>query len=241
MLYKRLPWEYWGNLFALEYRNVGYVRQFKKSRVGQNSYIDPSVQINGWKNISIGSNTILSEDTWLNVNYQDEGINRIIIGDCCHIGKRNFLSSGPLIHIKDYAFTGIDCHFLGCGHNIDSPLTPYIASGLSTGDVIKIGVNCWLTTSVTVLEGVRIGYGSVVGARSLVLNDIPPFSIAVGNPCKVIKRFDFKNNKWISSGDWVEKLDKFLPSEDEYLNHLRGKYKDIQLALIASSRRFGWM
>lgn len=241
MLYKRLPWKYWGHLFALEYRNVGYVRQFKKTRVGQNSYIDPSVQINGWKNITIGNNTTLSEDTWLNVNYKDSGVNRIIIGNCCHIGKRNFLTSGPLIHIKDYGFTSLDCHFLGCGHNIDTPLIPYIASGLSPGDIIEIGVNCWLATSVTVMQGVRIGHGSVIGARSLVVQDLPPFSIAFGSPCKIIKRFDFKNNKWVNSGKWNEGLDKFIPSEDEYLNHLREKFKDIPPALVASSKRFGWL
>lgn len=52
---------------------------------------------------------------------------------------------------------------------------------------IVIGEDCWIGSKVTVLAGVKIGSGCVVGAGSVVTGDIPPNSIAVGNPCKVIK------------------------------------------------------
>jgi acetyltransferase-like isoleucine patch superfamily enzyme len=242
----KLPWAQWGPVYQLrsrlESRKIFSDRhEFRKTRVGQASYVDPSVRIIGWRNVVIGSNTTLSEDVWLNVNHRDDGINRIIIGNNCHIGKRNFISSGPLITLKDYCFTGIDCHFLGSGHVIDSPLVPYIASGLTTGAVIEIGVNCWLTTSVTVLQGVKIGHGSVIGARAVVLNDIPPFSIAVGNPCMVIKRFDFKNNVWIDAQNWSDELNSLIPTEEDYLRRLIERYSAIPLSLVSSSRRFGWL
>ncbi|MDP1773804.1 MAG: hypothetical protein Q8L15_16135 [Methylobacter sp.] len=240
-MFNLLPFRLKGAVFKLVTSSIGYPRQFRKTKIGRNSYVDPSVQVIGWKNVSIGCNTTISEASWLNVNYRDNSTNRITIGNNCHIGRRNFFSSGPLIHIKDYGFTGLDCQFLGCGHNIESPLTPYIASGLSEGGIIEIGVNCWLATSVTVMQDVKIGRGTVVGARSLVRHDLPAFSIAFGNPCKVIKRFDFKNNKWIIIEEWTDELDKFMPSEEEYLAHLIEKYKDIQPSLIAGSSRFGWL
>jgi acetyltransferase-like isoleucine patch superfamily enzyme len=242
----KLPWRLWSAVYRLTLRLGSHIKfldkhKFRKSRVGKATYIDPSVCILGWKNVVIGNNTLLSEDVWLNVNHRDEGTNRIIIGNNCHIGKRNFFSSGPLIALKDYCFTGIDCHFLGSGHVIDSPFVPYIASGLTAGDVIELGVNCWLTTSVTVLEGVRIGYGSVIGARSVVSNNIPAFSIAIGNPCKVIKRFDFRNNTWIDSQKWSDELNKFIPTEEEYLSMLIERHSAIPLSLLSSSKRFGWL
>jgi len=239
--YYHLPWRLWGPIFILGSRKYTERHRFRKLQVGKTSYVDPSVQIIGWKNVVIGNNTTLSEDVCLNVNHREESITRIQIGNNCHIGKRNFFSSGPLINVKDYCFTGIDCHFLGCGHIIESPLVPYIASGLTLGDVIEIGVNCWLTTSITVLQGVRIGHGSVIGARAVIINDIPPFSIAVGNPCKVIKRFDFKNDKWIDSQNWSEELNSFLPTENDYLQLLNEKHSNISLALFSSSGRFGWL
>ncbi len=59
---------------------------------------------------------------------------------------------------------------------------------------IKIGNNCWLASNVTVIGGVTIGDGCVIGAGSVVTRDIPPNSLAVGNPCKVIRQITEKDN-----------------------------------------------
>jgi len=237
----KLPLKFRMYLSVLKNRIVGNALKFRKINVGANCYIDPSVQIIGYANVALGNNTTLSEDVWLNVNHRDKAEMKIIIGNNCHIGRRNFFSSGPLIHIKDYCFTGIDCRFLGCGHIMDSPFIPYIASGLTPGDNIELGINCWLTTAVTVMQGVKIGYGSIIGAGSVVLKDVPPFSVAAGNPCRVLKRFDFKNNQWVNICDWSEESATFFPLEDEYLSLLKEKYLTIPSALIASSSRFGWL
>lgn len=57
---------------------------------------------------------------------------------------------------------------------------------LRTGDV-EIGDNCWIGAAVTILEGVKIGSGTVVGAHSLVDRDLPPNVIAGGSPVKIIR------------------------------------------------------
>ena len=59
---------------------------------------------------------------------------------------------------------------------------------------IKIGNNCWLAGNVTVIGGVTIGEGCVIGAGSVVTRDIPPNSLAVGNPCKVIRKITEKDD-----------------------------------------------
>jgi len=151
LLFNRLPWLLWGPIYRLATHSFQHLSGFRRAKIGVGSYVDPTVQIAGWRNVRIGRRTIVSEDCWFNVNFRDASIDKIIIGDFCHLGRRNFFSSGPLIVLKDFCFTGIDCHFLGCGHNLESPLVPYIVSGLSEGRAISIGVNCWLTTSVTVL------------------------------------------------------------------------------------------
>ena len=61
---------------------------------------------------------------------------------------------------------------------------------LEYGKPITIGDNCWLASNVTVVGGVKIGSGCVIGAGSVVTRDIPADSFAAGNPCKVIKKID---------------------------------------------------
>ena len=59
---------------------------------------------------------------------------------------------------------------------------------------IKIGKNCWLAGNVTVIGGVTIGEGCVIGAGSVVTRDIPPNTLAVGNPCKVLRKITEKDD-----------------------------------------------
>ncbi len=63
-------------------------------------------------------------------------------------------------------------------------------SGREWARPVRIGNDCWIGGSVTILPGVSIGDGSTVGAGSVVTRDIPPHSVAVGNPARVIKTLD---------------------------------------------------
>jgi lipopolysaccharide O-acetyltransferase len=63
---------------------------------------------------------------------------------------------------------------------------------------VKIGRNVWIGEFVSILPGVTIGDGSIIGSTSVVSKDIPAFSIAVGSPAKVIKTYDKDTNKWVN-------------------------------------------
>jgi len=203
--------------------------------------VDTSAQIIGYESVFLGANSTLSQDVLLNVNTRAGVTDRIVIGANCHVGRRNYFSTGGLIELKDYTLTGLDCHFLGCGHKIDSPWRPYVDTGLTQGAPIEIGINCWLTTSVTVMEGVTIGRGSVVGARSLVLENVPAFSVVLGSPGRIIKRYDFKGNAWLSIRNWHDSLEDYMPTESEYLAHLQSIATVLNPSIHAASRRFGWI
>ena len=212
---------------------------FTTKPYGENTYIDKSVQILGKSHIKIGNNTIVSEDSWLNVNHKDISVKHIVIGNNCYVGKRNFFSSGQQIVLGDYCMTGIDCKFLGSDHKFDNPMSPYITTGTTVDNVIYIGHNVWIGANVIVVGNVSIGHGSIIGAGSLVTKDIPPFSLVVGSPARVIKRYDFTLNEWISIGDFNLSSEELIPNEKEYLEALENKVPRIFLPLQASSRRFG--
>lgn len=79
--------------------------------------------------------------------------------------------------------------------NDSSPDTPPSQREYLTAEVI-IEDNVWLGEGVVVLPGVTIGKGSVVGANSVVSKSIPQFAIAVGQPAKVVKKYNFDSKQW---------------------------------------------
>jgi maltose O-acetyltransferase len=106
------------------------------------------------------------------------------------IGRNGFVNYGcvfldcNLITIGDDAQIGPGVHIYTALH----PLAPETRrSGLESAKAITIGHNVWLGGSCVICPGVSIGDNSVIGAGSVVVQDVPPSSLAVGNPCRVIK------------------------------------------------------
>lgn len=213
-----------------------YIRT-KKSRKAR--YIDKTVQVLGWRSVEIGKLAVISEGSWLNVNHRSRKSAQIVIEDNCFIGRRNFLSSGKLIRIGSYCLTGIDCKFMGSNHVYETPFRPYITTGTTGEAVINIGVNCWLGANVSIIGQSRIGHGSIIGANSLVKGDVPAFSVVVGNPARVIKRFDAVSERWVPAADFNAEMEARLPSEGDYLRALRASAPHIEMPILGASGRLG--
>lgn len=176
---KQIEWNYYKKRLA----NIG-----KNSQIGQNfSIINP----NG---ISIGDNfsggcdialwswnavNIKSDDCKLiiknNVSITDRCIisaaNRIEIGNGCLLGRDTFITDNS--HGKNITLEELD-------------ISPHERDIYSKGTVI-IGDNVWTGKNVCIMPNVKIGNGAIIGANSVVTHNIPPYSVAVGSPAKVIK------------------------------------------------------
>jgi acetyltransferase-like isoleucine patch superfamily enzyme len=72
-------------------------------------------------------------------------------------------------------------------HRYEDPDVPIRKQGIVASPV-RIEAGCWIGEKATVLRGAKIGRGSVVGAHAVVRDDIPPYSVAVGIPARVVKR-----------------------------------------------------
>lgn len=99
----------------------------------------------------------------------------------CSIGERTMIDMNAVIGSN--AKIGNDCH-VGAGAVVAGVLEPVDATPVVVEEGVTLGANC------VVLEGRRIGANSVVGAGAVVTEDIPPYSVAVGCPAVVKKRFD---------------------------------------------------
>lgn len=130
--------------------------------------------------INIGDNVEINDDVHI------AAVERVDIGDNVLIASKVYLSDHN--------------HGIYKGDFQDTPVTPPGSRKIYSAPV-KIEKNVWIGEFVAVLQGVTIGEGSIIGAMSVVTKDIPPYSIAVGSPAKVIKTFDFESKKWIAKKD----------------------------------------
>lgn len=206
---------------------------YRYRNVGAQTVIDRSVHVLGWRSVRIGRRSIIGGGSVLNVN-NGGGRLRIDIGDHVYVGRFGFFSNGALIRIGDYGLIGPGCRFLGADHVFADPFRPYIATGVTDTGELVLGVNCWLGAGVTVLGGVTIGHGSVVGANALVTRDLPPFSVAMGSPARVVQRYDMARGTWIPAQDFTPELAALLPDEDAYRATLQRAAPTIPMPFAAA-------
>ena len=137
-----------------------------KISIGERSIISPNAVVQG--NVKIGNNVSVQANTVL-VGYGtvDDPSGQITIGDNTRIAANGMI--------------------IAADHVFSDPDAPIRTQGMAPGK-ITIGDDVWIGGGVHITAGVTIGRGSVIGAGSVVTKDIPPMSIAVGVPAKVIKK-----------------------------------------------------
>jgi acetyltransferase-like isoleucine patch superfamily enzyme len=199
-------------------------------------YIASDVLLIGVFRIRIGSNVAIGSGSWLNVNDRRSPLDGLVIGDNCFIGKRNFFSVGRSIILREYCLTALNCAFIGSSHRYDDPMSAYMATGVTLDADIYVGANCFFGYGSQVIGNVRIGHGCVIGAGALIRTDIPPFSLAVGNPARVVKRFDFSSMQWVA---WPANRVTEGPSEEAYVEHLRRQHGFVIQPISVAASSFG--
>jgi putative colanic acid biosynthesis acetyltransferase WcaF len=106
---------------------------------------------------------------------------KLTIGDHCWIGDHATLYTLGEIHIGDNAVVSQHCYLAAATHDYTQPTFDMIAK------TITIEPEAWLATRVFVAPGVTVGRGTVVGACSVVLNDVPAMMICAGHPAKPLR------------------------------------------------------
>ena len=107
----------------------------------------------------------------------DVSLNEFVILNACNDGE---------IRIGDHSLIGPFVLMRAADHVFDDIQTRINLQGHRAGSIV-LEEDCWIGGHVTITRNVTIGKGSVIGANSVVTKDIPPYSVAVGNPARVIK------------------------------------------------------
>ena len=139
------------------------------------------------KNVKIDGRVFLGKKIVLddNVELRNHTKEKLIVGSNTSI-NRNTVVRGK-VNIGDNVSIAPNCMIVGANHKFDN-LSLNIKDQGYENKGIHIENNVWVGANCCILDGTVIGTGSVIGAGSIVTKSIPPMSIAVGNPCKVIKR-----------------------------------------------------
>ena len=173
--------------------------------IGKNCIIEKNVHFFVPKKIFLGDRVFIGENSRIDGGSLEGGIeikNDVYIGQYCFLktfrGKININESVNIgtfsqirgsgdVEIGKNSLLANNIQVIGLEHIYKDPSTPIKFQGADIKKV-KIGEDVWLGASVIVLAGVTIGEGVVIGAGSIVVKDIPPYNIAVGNPARVIRK-----------------------------------------------------
>ncbi len=164
-------------VFPNEYKTSCFIKNVVRAPnicIGDFTYYDDAEDPTGFE-----QNNVL-------FNHPEFG-DRLVIGKFCGIGCKTTFIMGPANHRMCSAST---YPFAVFGEAWANLVPPHMAQLPRKGDTV-VSNDVWLGYGCTVLPGVKIGDGAIIGAHSVVAHDVPAYCIAVGNPARVVKkRFD---------------------------------------------------
>ena len=176
-------------------KKVQYQRNF--CSVGGGSVILYPLRIDNPKFIFIRKGVIIQQQSWIaSVPLTGEENSQLVIEDGAVIGNFNHIYATKSIIIHKKVLTADKVYISDNLHGYHDITIPVLEQPIIQNGTVEIGEGSWLGENVCVL-GAIIGKHCVIGANSVVTHDIPDYSVAVGAPAKVIRKYDFSSKEWI--------------------------------------------
>jgi acetyltransferase-like isoleucine patch superfamily enzyme len=139
--------------------------------------------------LELGEHVLFEPGVWITA----PGDARIRIGTGSFLNIGVMVAAQTLVEIGEHCMLANGCFVSDANHRFDDPMMPVPWQGFTSRGPTRIGDNCWLGAHVVVTSGVTIGERCVVGANSVVTSDLPPYSIAVGSPARVIRTVTYED------------------------------------------------
>jgi len=156
----------------------------KKSCIRRRTRLD----VVPWSKFSLGDASTIEDFSAVN-----NGVGDVIIGNRTRIGLSNTII-GP-VTIGDDVRLAQNVVLSGLNHNYEGIESPIHEQGVSTKPIV-IEAESWIGANVVIVPGVTIGKHSIVAAGSVVTKSMPPYSVIVGNPAKVLKQYNPETQLW---------------------------------------------
>ncbi|MEX1007133.1 MAG: acyltransferase [Acidimicrobiia bacterium] len=171
----------------------GSARARRFRRFGERSAICfPVAALFGEEYMEIGEGSIVGPHCTMSAGIMPGhtlgNVPRLRIGDRCLLGKGSGIVTHDSIEIGDDVFTGHYVYITDASHGYEDVTLP-IGRQFGEAKPVRVGDGSWLGHGVVVLPGADIGRHVAVGAGSVVTGPLPDFSVAVGSPARVIRRY----------------------------------------------------
>lgn len=165
-----------------------------KLNVEKRVYIGKGSKIIGGRQIFLKNNVSIRPFSFISCNKEAT----LIIGYNTDLGERTRIGCGKKIVIGNNVLFGPNVYVADQDHKYDFIDIPVMNQGVNIYDGVEIGDDSWIGINSVIVGNVKIGKHVVIGANSVVTKSIPDYSIAVGAPAKIIKRFNKITEKWES-------------------------------------------
>lgn len=162
-----------------------YMKKSRKAVIYRNTRKD----IVPFNSFEIGEFSVIESFSTIN-----NMVGSIRIGSHSRIGLCNTII-GP-VKIGNNVNLAQNIIVSGLNHNYSDPNKTIISQGVNTSEII-IEDDVWIGANSVILAGTTIGRHSIIGAGSVIIRDVPPYSIVVGNPGKIVKQYNFSKQKWM--------------------------------------------
>ncbi len=177
-----------------------WYRQIFKS-IGRGCTISSPVHYSSPENIEIGNNVFIGPYCRVETfpRYADAKTSpHLSIGNGTCIQHAVHLYCANSLILEEDVLIASGCMITDNNHGMNPEAGAYLSQPLiSKPTILKRGV--WLGENVCVVAGACIGEWSIIGSNSVVNGQIPSYSIAVGSPAKVIKKYCFDSHTWVKS------------------------------------------
>jgi lipopolysaccharide O-acetyltransferase len=156
---------------------------------GRGSVLEPPVRLEGQGRIAVGRNVFVGPGSCLQA--LDEGRSEVAleIGDGTNIAGTCVLSAVEHVRLGRGVLLARNVYVADHAHAFEDTSQAVLDQGVTDVRPVEICDGAWLGQNVVVCPGVRIGRGAVVGANSVVRDDVPDFAVAVGAPARVVREF----------------------------------------------------
>ena len=166
---------------------------------GSRSRISPPFRFAHLQQVKVGNGVIINRDCWIGVvsDPDDEVVVKLTIGDGAAIGMGSTISAALSVTIEEDVLLARNVYISDHSHAFEDITRPIKDQGITGASPVRIGRGTWLGQNAVVLPGVDIGEHCVIGANAVVRTSIPAFSVAVGVPARIVRRYDRDEAKWI--------------------------------------------
>lgn len=179
-------------------RNVFNRHIFKRRLhyLGNNVIISRPLSLSGAKNISIDDKVYVGPYGWLFAVPLTGSNSHLHIKQGSSIGRFCHICATQSVIIEENVLIAEKVYISDNLHSYNDITVPVIEQPIEQKKNVVIGEGSWIGENVCVI-GASVGKHVVIGANSVVTKDIPDYSVAVGTPAKVIKKYDFNSQTWI--------------------------------------------